>query len=71
MMKTLLEGGSLPQIAGWKSGNRYIINEGNHRMTAALELFKQTGDARYVMKLLQEGVWSSSPPPSGTVKMTE
>jgi hypothetical protein len=48
---------SIPRIAGYKDGNRYIINEGNHRMTAALEYFKATGDSKYVNELLRTGIW--------------
>lgn len=57
MMKTLLEGGSLPQIGGFKSGNRYVISEGNHRMAAALQLAKETGNQQYVTHLLAQGRW--------------
>ncbi len=32
-------------------------------MAAALELFKQTGDRKYVFKLLREGLWSDGMPP--------
>jgi hypothetical protein len=62
----------IPKIAGWRDGNRYVINEGNHRMTAALEYYRQTGDPKYVFKLLDTGLWAEGIPPSvKTYKMTQ
>ena len=61
LMKAMLEGGNIPAIGGYKSGNRYVINEGNHRMAAALELFKQTGNPEYVYVLLRNGRWDPIP----------
>lgn len=71
IMKSMLDGLPIDQIAGYRVGNRYIISEGNHRMTGALELFKQTGDPRYVLKLLSEGKWDPPPANIDTVKMTQ
>ena len=61
---------TIPRIGGSKVGNRYIIREGNTRMTAALEYYKSTGDPKYVYKILETGNWSGKPP-SQTWKMTQ
>ncbi len=45
------------QIAGYYDKGIYIIGDGNHRMVAALELFKETGNSKYVMELLKNGKW--------------
>ena len=37
----------------------YHVIEGHHRMAAALEFFRETGDDRPVLALLQWGRWSS------------
>lgn len=48
-------------IAGFVDNNgRYYISEGNHRMAAALELYKETGDATFVNSLLKNGVWTKT-----------
>jgi len=36
----------------------YHVQEGHHRMVAALELYRETGDDRYVMELLLRGRWT-------------
>jgi filamentous hemagglutinin len=41
----------------------YHIQEGHHRMAAALELLRETGDDRYVAELLAWGVWEGEPAP--------
>ena len=49
------------RIAGYiDSKGSYYISEGNHRMVAAQEIFKKTGDKSYVDKLLQNGSWTQT-----------
>ena len=36
-----------------------FINEGNHRITAALEIYNKNGDPSPLMKLLNEGNWTA------------
>lgn len=59
------------RIAGYVDGQgRYYITEGNHRMVAAQEIYKQTGDASHIEKLIKNGVWTESKnAPAGAVKM--
>ncbi|WP_458573806.1 hypothetical protein [Lonsdalea quercina] len=49
------------RIAGYidNKGN-YYISEGNHRMVAAQEIYKKTGDRSYIEKLLQNGSWTQT-----------
>src|SRR5437588_191570 len=48
-------------IAGWRdSRGTYYINDGNHRMAAALELFRETGNAEFVLSLLRWGRWTET-----------
>src|SRR5262245_43975887 len=51
----------------------YHVEDGHHRMVAALELYHETGDAQYVRELLAAGRWenllaprSSRPMPART-----
>jgi RHS repeat-associated protein len=45
----------------------YHIGEGHHRMTAAMEIYQETGDASYINQLLQEGRWTQvTTPPSSS-----
>jgi hypothetical protein len=39
----------------------YHIYEGHHRMVAALELERETGDSMYVLNLLIAGAWTDWP----------
>lgn len=49
------------RIAGYvDSKGNYYISEGNHRMVAAQEIYKNTGDASYIEKLLQNGSWDQT-----------
>ena len=49
------------RIAGYiDSKGNYYISEGNHRMVAAQEIYKHTGDASYIDKLLQNGSWTQT-----------
>ena len=53
------------QIGGILDGaGVYHVMEGHHRMAAALELFRQTGDDRFVRELLRWGRWSIGLRPS-------
>lgn len=52
------------QIGGVLDPNgTYHIEDGQHRMAAALELFAETGDDRYVRLLLRWGRWEDLPAP--------
>jgi len=47
-------------IAGYKDAKGiYYVSEGHHRMAAAVEVFKKTGNAGPITKLLQNGRWTS------------
>ncbi|MHA7844766.1 hemagglutinin repeat-containing protein [Serratia sp. D1N4] len=49
------------RIAGYiDSKGNYYISEGNHRMVAAQEIYKTTGDKSYIEKLLQNGSWTQT-----------
>ncbi|MGR7449529.1 hemagglutinin repeat-containing protein [Klebsiella aerogenes] len=49
------------RIAGYvDSKGTYYISEGNHRMVAAQEIYKKTGDASYIDNLLKNGVWTQT-----------
>ncbi|WP_145891091.1 hypothetical protein [Candidatus Pantoea soli] len=49
------------RIAGCKhSKANHYISEGNHRMVAAQEIYKKTGDKSYIDKLLQNGSWTQT-----------
>ena len=49
------------RIAGYvDSKGNYYISEGNHRMVAAQEIYKKTGDASYIEKLIQNGSWTQT-----------
>jgi filamentous hemagglutinin len=41
----------------------YHIEDGQHRMVAALELYAESGDDRYVLMLLRWGRWEDLPAP--------
>jgi hypothetical protein len=52
------------RISGWRdAAGNYYIGEGHHRMEAALQIFEETGDPKYVNQLLENGHWSAEPPP--------
>ncbi|CNI62255.1 putative hemolysin [Yersinia intermedia] len=52
------------------SKGNYYISEGNHRMVAAQEIYKKTGDASYIEKLIQNGSWTQTKnAPAGTSSM--
>jgi filamentous hemagglutinin len=49
------------RIAGYvDSKGTYYISEGNHRMVAAQEIFRKTGDASFIDKLLKNGSWTQT-----------
>ncbi|HEK2641922.1 TPA: RHS domain-containing protein, partial [Proteus mirabilis] len=70
MKKDMLDGTfdfSLPknQVGGFVDSNGiYYMGEGHHRMVAAQEIYKETGDAKYINKLIENGSWTrtNSPP---------
>ncbi|UTA62796.1 hypothetical protein J3U93_07940 [Proteus mirabilis] len=41
-----------------------LYGEGHHRMVATQEIYKETGDAKYINKLIENGSWTrtNSPP---------
>jgi filamentous hemagglutinin len=56
------------QIGGWldRRGS-YHVHEGHHRIAAALELYRETGDPGPVLQLLRWGVWTPiERPPRGS-----
>lgn len=59
------------RIAGFiDSKGNYYISEGNHRMVAAQELYKKTGDYSFIDKLLKNGLWTKTEKPlSGASSM--
>lgn len=45
----------------------YYVGEGHHRMTAAQEIFKDTGNPSYINKLIKHGSWTkTAKPPVGS-----
>lgn len=47
------------RIAGFiNDAGDYMINEGNHRMQAAMQIYQETGDSSNVMKLIENGLWT-------------
>jgi hypothetical protein len=71
LIESLLAGESIPAIGGYKSGNVYYVNEGNHRIAAALSIFLRTGDEKPLMSLLQGGNWTSGSPTGKTWNITD
>uniref|UniRef100_UPI0023F2A20B RHS repeat-associated core domain-containing protein n=1 Tax=Chryseobacterium sp. TaxID=1871047 RepID=UPI0023F2A20B len=57
-------------IGGYYSEGTYYINEGNHRMAAALEYQAQTGSSQYVNEFLNTGSWTKKAPQSKTYNFT-
>ncbi|SUX46392.1 DUF6443 domain-containing protein [Chryseobacterium indoltheticum] len=57
-------------IGGYYSEGTYYINEGNHRMAAALEYQAQTGSSQYVKGLLNTGSWTKKAPQAQTYNFT-
>lgn len=57
-------------IGGNYSEGIYYINEGNHRMAAALEYQAETGSSKYVNEFLKTGSWDNKAPKSRTYKFT-
>ena len=52
------------RVFGWKDERgTYYISEGHHRIVAALEIYKESGDRSYLDRLLECGLWQDSPPP--------
>ncbi|MCO6538489.1 MAG: hypothetical protein J6567_11120, partial [Gilliamella sp.] len=47
------------RIGGYidNKGN-YYVGAGHHRMVAAMEIYKETGDASYIRKLIKNGRWT-------------
>ncbi len=44
---------------------RYYVREGHHRIVAALEIYRETGDLTPVLEPLRHGEWADRPrPPS-------
>ncbi|EPK4722694.1 DUF637 domain-containing protein, partial [Klebsiella oxytoca] len=54
-------------IAGFKdSKGIYYVSEGNHRMVAAIELYNETGSAKYIEGLVKNGRWDYNANYSGS-----
>jgi filamentous hemagglutinin len=48
------------KISGYRdTKGTYHINDGNHRLVAALEIFRETGEDAFVQMLLACGSWAS------------
>lgn len=46
-------------VAGFRdSKGIYYMSEGNHRMVAAIELYNETGSAKYIEGLIKNGRWN-------------
>jgi hypothetical protein len=46
------------RVIGWRDERgTYYINEGHHRINAALEIYWDTGDRSHLDKLLKLGKW--------------
>lgn len=53
------------RIAGWRdAAENYYINEGHHRINAALEIRRETGDRLPLDLLLAHGLWEETAPPA-------
>lgn len=54
------------RIAGWRDiSGAYYVNDGNHRMVAALEIHRETGESAFALELLRYGEWTEvEAPPS-------
>lgn len=51
------------RISGWNDERgTYYICEGHHRVIAALEIYKETGNRTYIDRLLECGLWEIGPP---------
>ncbi len=47
------------RIGGYlDSKGTYHVTEGHHRMAAAQEIYKETGNSQYITQLLNEGRWT-------------
>src|SRR5205823_2069538 len=59
------------QIGGWRDTEGiYYVNDGNHRMVAALELVRENGNAEFVLSLIRWGRWTlADEPPIGARPM--
>jgi len=62
LMDSMATGKAVPYISGLKSGNTYWVFEGHTRITAALTLYNQSGNATPVMNLLNEGNFGAGVP---------
>lgn len=60
------------RIAGYvDSKENYYISEGKHRIVAAQEIHKKTGDASYIEKLIQNDSWTQTKnAPAGASSMS-
>jgi hypothetical protein len=52
------------RVFGWLDDRgTYYICEGHHRIVAALEICRDTGDRSFLDLLLVHGQWETTPPP--------
>jgi hypothetical protein len=52
------------RVGGWRgSDGTYYINEGHHRIAAAIEIFTATGNRSPLNSLLQNGLFFDGIPP--------
>jgi filamentous hemagglutinin len=51
------------KISGWRDGAYdFYIGEGHHRINAALEIYWETREDRFITLLLEHGKWHRSKP---------
>ncbi|GKX53885.1 hypothetical protein SOASR029_41940 [Budvicia aquatica] len=51
------------QIGGYfDEKGTYHVGDGHHRMAAAIELYKETGNDKHICELLSNGKWDSGKP---------
>lgn len=56
------------RIDGSQVGKTYYVGDGHHRMTAATEIFKETGDAKPMQQLVVHGIFPKAFLPPGEVE---
>jgi hypothetical protein len=55
------------RIGGVRVNGHYFVGEGHHRITAAMEIFSETGNDAPLKNLLSNGLWSEpTSPPTGS-----
>ncbi|CDL81248.1 hypothetical protein [Xenorhabdus szentirmaii] len=74
MKKDMLDGTydfkNIKNIIGGEIDSKgvYYVGDGHHRMAAAQEIYKETGDATYIHKLIEHGRWDKVNSPTVDVR---